>query len=100
MGKIRVRDLAQKMGVPEQDLLFKLKSIGVRLDEENPEIDTGVIQAILEGKRLPQPREVILRDEEAKASATTTTAMVATAAAMAVPARSARSGCVLIAPTP
>jgi translation initiation factor IF-2 len=73
MGKIRVRDLAQKMGVPEQDLLFKLKSIGVRLDEENPEIDTGVIQAILEGKRLPQPREVILRDEEAKASATTTT---------------------------
>ena len=70
MGKIRVRDLAQKMGVPEQDLLFKLKSIGVRLDEENPEIDTGVIQAILEGKRLPQPREVILRDEEAKASAT------------------------------
>ena len=74
MGKIRVRDLAQKMGVPEQDLLFKLKSIGVRLDEENPEIDTGVIQAILEGKRLPQPREVILRDEEAKASATTSTA--------------------------
>lgn len=74
MGKIRVRDLAQKMGVPEQDLLFKLKSIGVRLDEENPEIDTGVIQAILEGKRLPQPREVILRDEEAKASATTTPA--------------------------
>ena len=74
MGKIRVRDLAQKMGVPEQDLLFKLKSIGVRLDEENPEIDTGVIQAILEGKRLPQPREVILRDEEAKATATTTTA--------------------------
>ena len=71
MGKIRVRDLAQKMGVPEQDLLFKLKSIGVRLDEENPEIDTGVIQAILEGKRLPQPREVILRDAEAKASATT-----------------------------
>ena len=74
MGKIRVSDLAQKMGVPEQDLLFKLKSIGVRLDEENPEIDTGVIQAILEGKRLPQPREVILRDEEAKATATTTTA--------------------------
>jgi len=74
MGKIRVRDLAQKMGVPEQDLLFKLKSIGVRLDEENPEIDTGVIQAILEGKRLPQPREVILRDEEAKATATPVTA--------------------------
>ena len=70
MGKIRVKDLAQKMGVPEQDLLFKLKSIGVRVDdEENAQIDTSVIQAILEGKRLPQPREVILRDEESKATA-------------------------------
>ena len=39
MGKIRVKDLAQKMGVPEQDLLFKLKSIGVRVDdEENAQI--------------------------------------------------------------
>ena len=69
MGKIRIRELAEKMGVPEQDLLFKLKSIGVRVDEEDAQIDTSVIQAILEGKRLPQPREVILRDEEAKASA-------------------------------
>jgi len=69
MGKIRVKDLAQKMGVPEQDLLFKLKSIGVRVDEENPQIETSVIQAILEGRRLPQPREVILRDEESKATA-------------------------------
>jgi translation initiation factor IF-2 len=71
MGKIRIRELAEKMGVPEQDLLFKLKSIGVRVDEEDAQIDTSVIQAILEGKRLPQPREVILRDEEAKASAPT-----------------------------
>ena len=71
MGKIRIRELAEKMGVPEQDLLFKLKSIGVRVDEEDAQIDTTVIQAILEGKRLPQPREVILRDEEAKASAPT-----------------------------
>ena len=69
MGKIRVEDLARKMGIPEQDLLFKLKSIGVRLDEKDPRIDTSVIQAILTGQSLPQPREVILRDEESKASA-------------------------------
>ncbi len=68
MGKIRVQDLAKKMGVAEQDLLFKLKSIGVRV-EEGDQIDTSIIQAILEGKRLPQPREVILRDEESKATA-------------------------------
>jgi translation initiation factor IF-2 len=71
MGKIRVEDLARKMGIPEQDLLFKLKSIGVRLDEKDPRIDTSVIQAILTGQSLPQPREVILRDEESKASAPT-----------------------------
>ncbi len=69
MGKIRLKDLAVKMGIAEQDLLFKLKSIGVRVDEEHAEIDTTVIQAILTGKRLPQPREVILRDAEAKATA-------------------------------
>jgi translation initiation factor IF-2 len=57
------------MGIPEQDLTFKLKSIGVRIDDDEARIDSEIIQAILEGKRLPQPREVILRDAEAKASA-------------------------------
>ena len=32
MGKISVQDLAKKMGVEDQDLIFKLKSIGVQLD--------------------------------------------------------------------
>ena len=68
MGKIRVADLAKMMGVENQDLLFKLKSLGIRLEDENAQLDSDVIQAILEGKRLPQPREVILRDEEAKAA--------------------------------
>ena len=62
MGKIRLKDLARTMGVPEQDLMFKMKSIGVRLEGEDPAIDSDIIQAILQGKRLPQPREVILRD--------------------------------------
>ncbi len=63
MGKIRVQDLAKKMGVPNQDLIFKLKSIGVRVEGEDAHIDTDIIQAILQGKKLPHPREVILRDE-------------------------------------
>jgi translation initiation factor IF-2 len=64
MGKIRVSDLAKKMGVPAQDLLFKLRSIGVRVEDD--QIDTEFIQAILQGKQLPQTpqREVILRDEQ------------------------------------
>jgi len=65
MGKIRVQDLAKMMGVEHQDLIFKLKSIGVRVDTEDAQIDTDVIEAILKGQSMPQPREVILRDEQA-----------------------------------
>ncbi|HYU35859.1 MAG TPA: translation initiation factor IF-2 N-terminal domain-containing protein, partial [Thermoanaerobaculia bacterium] len=65
MGKIRVQDLAKMMGISNQDLVFKLKSIGVRVEGDDAAIDTDIIQAILQGKKLPHPREVILRDEPA-----------------------------------
>src|SRR5829696_1324503 len=64
MGKIRVQDLAKMMGISNQDLVFKLKSIGVRVEGDDAAIDTDIIQAILAGKKLPHPREVILRDEQ------------------------------------
>ena len=57
MAKIRVSVLATKMGVPPQDLLFKLKSIGVRVEGDDAEIDADVIQSILTGKKLHQPQE-------------------------------------------
>src|SRR5215813_3642600 len=66
MGKIRVQDLAKMMGISNQDLVFKLKSIGVRVEGDDAAIDTDIIQAILQGKKLPHPREVILRDEPAQ----------------------------------
>jgi translation initiation factor IF-2 len=69
MGKIRVQDLAKMMGLPNQDLVFKLKSIGVRVEGDDAHIDTDIIQAILQGKNLPHPREVIIRDEPAKEDA-------------------------------
>ncbi len=69
MGKIRVQDLAKMMNLPSQDLIFKLKSIGVRVEGDDAHIDTDTLQAILKGKKLPHPREVILRDEEAQATA-------------------------------
>src|SRR5215210_4704439 len=65
MGKIRVQDLAKMMAISNQDLVFKLKSIGVRVEGDDAAIDTDIIQAILQGKKLPHPREVILRDEPA-----------------------------------
>ncbi len=69
MGKIRVQDLAKKMGIGNQDLLFKLRSIGVRVEGDDANIDTDIIAAILQGKKLPNPREVILRDAQAKSTA-------------------------------
>jgi translation initiation factor IF-2 len=72
MGKIRVQDLAKMMNLPSQELVFKLKSIGVRVEGDDAQIDTDTLQAILQGKKLPHPREVILRDEEAKATAART----------------------------
>ena len=65
MAKIKVKDLAKRMGLPEQDLLFKLKSIGLRLDNVEAEIDAEVLQNALEGRSIAQPREVILRDGQA-----------------------------------
>jgi translation initiation factor IF-2 len=53
------------MGISNQDLVFKLKSIGVRVEGDDTHIDTEIISAILQGKKLPHPREVILRDEPA-----------------------------------
>ena len=46
MGKIRVQDLAKMMGISNQDLVFKLKSIGVRVEGDDAHIDTDIIQAI------------------------------------------------------
>lgn len=66
MPKIRLRDLARRMKVPEQDLLFKFRSIGVRVEGEDAMIDTDIIKALLEGKKIAGPqREVILRDRAA-----------------------------------
>ncbi len=70
MGKIPVKQLAKAMGMSERDLLFKLKGIGVSVDEKNPYIETESVQALLQGKAGgQQPREVILRDQEAQQQA-------------------------------
>jgi len=70
MGKIRLQDLAKRMNVGEQDLLFKFRSIGVRVEGEDAMIDTDIIKALLEGKKIAGPqREVILRDRAAPPAA-------------------------------
>jgi len=90
MGKIRVQDLAKMMKVEHQDLIFKLKSIGVRVDKEDAQIDTSVIEAILKGQAMPQPREVILRDEQAASTTPATPRRRPPASRTQPPARSLR----------
>ena len=69
MGKVRVTDLARMIGMAEQDLVFKLRSIGVRVEGDDAQVETEVLKQVLEGKRLATPREVIVRDEDAQRAA-------------------------------
>jgi len=62
MAKIRVQDLARMMQIPEQDLIFKLRSLGVRVEGSDAGIEAEALQAILQGKKLASPREVIMDD--------------------------------------
>jgi translation initiation factor IF-2 len=90
MGKVRVTDLARKIGMAEQDLLFKLRSIGVRIEGDDPQVDTDVLKAVFEGKRLATPREVIVRDEDATRSAAAAPRAGGTAVPRGLPAEPPR----------
>ncbi|HEV8631790.1 MAG TPA: translation initiation factor IF-2 [Thermoanaerobaculia bacterium] len=57
------------IGMAEQDLVFKLRSIGVRVEGDDAQVETDVLKQVLEGKRLATPREVIVRDEDAQRAA-------------------------------
>src|ERR1700710_703632 len=89
MGKSRVQDLATMMGISNQDLVFKMKSLGVRVEGDDAHIDTENLQAFLQGKKLPHPREVILRDEQAPTAAEAARRRTPTAHHPAAPATSA-----------
>ncbi len=62
MAKIQVHQLAKMMGIAEQDLVFKLRSLGVRIEGEDAGIESDALQAILLGKKLGSPREVFMDD--------------------------------------
>ena len=65
MAKVRVTDLAKRMGVSDKDLIFKLQSLGVAVDAPSSAIDPEVVMAILSGKKTAaKPRNVIMREEK------------------------------------
>ncbi len=58
----RVGDLAQQMGVTVDELLFKLRSIGVDVTSAEHTLDLSTVRDIITGQTLVRrPREVIVR---------------------------------------
>ncbi len=67
MGKIRVEELAQQMGLPSKEVLFLLQSIGVDVKSAQAALDETTVLAILQG-RTHAPKQLIVRDTESRAA--------------------------------
>src|SRR4029453_15287655 len=65
MGKIRVEELAEQMGVGTKEVLFLLQSIGVDVKSPQAALDESTVMAILQGK-THAPKQLIVRDAEAR----------------------------------
>jgi translation initiation factor IF-2 len=62
----RVGDLAQQMGVTAEELIFKLRSIGVDVTSAEHTLDLSTVRDIITGQTLVRrPREVIVRQSTA-----------------------------------
>jgi translation initiation factor IF-2 len=62
----RVGDLAQQMGVTVEELIFKLRSIGVDVTSAENTLDLSTVRDIITGQTLVRrPREVIVRQSAA-----------------------------------
>src|SRR5437762_3538568 len=66
MGKIRVEELAEQMGIGSKEVLFLLQSIGVDVKSPQAALDESTVLAILQGK-THAPKQLIVRDSESKA---------------------------------
>ena len=64
----RVGDLAQQMSVSTDELIFKLRSIGVDVTKADDTLDLSTVRSIITGETIPRrPREVLMRKEPAHA---------------------------------
>jgi len=60
----RVGDLARQMGVSVEELIFKLRSIGVDVQNSESVLDLSTVRAIITGETLQKRRgEVIVRTQ-------------------------------------
>src|SRR6059036_2498846 len=64
-AKIKVSDIAKKMGKSEKDVIFQLQSLGAEVSDASPELAPEVIQALITGKKLTtRARSVIMREDK------------------------------------
>jgi translation initiation factor IF-2 len=64
-AKIRVSDVAKRMGKSEKDLIFQLQSLGAEVSDPNQVLEPEVIQALITGKKLVmRTRSVIMREDK------------------------------------
>jgi translation initiation factor IF-2 len=64
-AKIRVSDIAKKMGKSEKDVIFQLQSLGAEVADANQVLEPEVIQALITGKKLTtRTRSVIMREDK------------------------------------
>jgi translation initiation factor IF-2 len=64
-AKIKVSDVAKRMGKSEKDLIFQLQSLGAEVTDANQVLEPEVIQALITGKKLvARTRSVIMREDK------------------------------------
>jgi translation initiation factor IF-2 len=64
-AKIRVSDIAKRMGKSEKDVMFQLQSLGADVSDPTQVLEPEVIQALITGKKLTtRVRSVIMREDK------------------------------------
>ena len=64
-AKIRVSDIAKKMGKSEKDVIFQLQSLGAEVSDASQVLEPEVIQALITCKKLvTRQRSVIMREDK------------------------------------
>ncbi|HEX3070487.1 MAG TPA: translation initiation factor IF-2 [Thermoanaerobaculia bacterium] len=69
-AKIRVSDIAKKMGKSEKDVIFQLQSLGAEITDASQVLEPEVVQALITGKKLTmRTRNVIMREDKPQVAA-------------------------------
>src|SRR5918996_5976629 len=64
-AKIKVSDIAKKMGMSDKDMIFRLQSLGAEVTDASQVLEPEVIQALITGKKLvTRTRSVIMREDK------------------------------------